>query len=493
MLDKILEIMGVSQNYGGKYKSFRDGVNHQYDTVGAGYLEGEASAAAVQAKMRQFFHDAALRVDGLPGVMAHSGAQRQASALTSIALMPDGQILHGTLGDSPLMAFVVGKDNRVIDVRLLNDPDNRDPWNTNVIYSDVTTAHFNNKIAESAPNSTMHQQDLKALLGENGEKLVIVNASDGLLEGALPARIALFKKESPSGPGGLPPEKRQEVMQKGFAQVETNTHSALTDLGQHVEQVLQSGGNSQAVADRLANAQLRTYTHDNNGNPYEYEPIPPGGRDNTSCAVMVIDPKNLPDKPVISMIADGVSSHSSGASYAVLDSFKETPDIKVTHAMRENRADKGFQGVGHDKPQDILAPSKVEPTPAHTQAPQPNESGIKSQVTGHDKTQDILAPGKVEPTPSYTQAPQPNESVAPSVTPNVQAAQEKVKGQIGDFKGISLGKISLTGTETALAAAGIAGAVLLVGGAVACVKKRRENQRENQSQPPGNGPQNFQR
>lgn len=399
-------IFGAAQNPGGAFKY----QGTQHDTIGIGRLSELPEGTDVREVIRDFYGTAASAVDAMASVKVEGEDKKPSTTLTTVAITPDGNITHATLGDSPLIAFVLDKDHKVIRTEMLNKPDNRDPWETHINYSTVNTRDYQERIANLTTGEGWGTQNVNDLLGDRGEYLIIVPASDGLTEGATPAwqTLKLLPGEASDKRKAfdqLPERVKDNIRKAAFAEVDTNTASTLHYLGRHVEGALSNGLNAQAVADQLVNVQLQQATHqsrnrDEDGNPIGAPvlvtrdlPITMpelNGRDNSSCAAIIIERGKLPDTPIIAMAADGLGKERAQASRTVLDCFENIPGMDVISAMRDNDPH-GKLGTGHTELQNRI-PSQstaVPPSPMPAQAGKPSAASQSQESSAPPPMPDL--------------------------------------------------------------------------------------------------------
>lgn len=292
-MTNINDIVGSSQDNGTKYGPV------QHDARSAGFLPANIQTS----KQTLNYLDTMMRDLSQSADRATRQYPDSGTTVTIAAVTPDGHIINTSMGDSPLMAFTINAQNKVTGVGILNDLHNPDPHSTNVI-NEVASMESYSRLRQNRNGKFTDIYDVNKI-ALNGERIVLVAASDGLLDKV----------------GNAP---KNMSVQQGIEYIVDKNIERTNQYKRYVEKALSRSDNPTAIAKNMIKG--------------SYDITGSDRRDNISAAVMIIDPENLPKHTTTMLVADGNGPEGRKISAAVRNSFdKNTLAITEDPLLEVNK------------------------------------------------------------------------------------------------------------------------------------------------------------
>lgn len=272
-------VAGTAQDVGRKYEDGKGGFI-QHDAISAGTIDKPLNATEAKDYLRGIIKDAS---DTADNIRASAGNIEGwgGSTISGAIVTPDGHIVHAHMGDSPMIAYVVDAQGNVTGTHVLNDLHSGNPYQSHIISESAGGGSYKSLEADKAGKfeGTVKISDLAK---NKGDRIILVSASDGILDAVGDA------------PSNLKWDEAEQYLKD-------RTHKVAESYAPAIEKQIKKGGDAGDIA--------RSIIH--SGAKY----------DNTSVAAMIIDPNNMPDKPVALLAADGFGNNGKIVSGAVKDSF----------------------------------------------------------------------------------------------------------------------------------------------------------------------------
>jgi hypothetical protein len=283
-------VVGIAQDAGTKY----EGVQH--DAVSGGQVNANPSPVTPEQAcecLREILGNA---VNTAEKVRAELEDDKSGSTMTTAIVFPDGLIAHGTMGDSPAIALVYSRDGTFKKGKIINSLSNNNPYHTNILSEGVDNKSLNTLKNDTTGQfiKTLHVNDL---ISEQGDKVVILTATDGVLD-----RV-----------GNAP---NTMDFNGAIQYIENRNQETVQMYGYSLEAEMKLGGNPQRIAEAVIEKAREIANH--------LKLDGPDGRDNTSVAAAVVDPSNLPEKALVLMAADGFGPNGQKFSKAIKANFDQT-------------------------------------------------------------------------------------------------------------------------------------------------------------------------
>lgn len=322
---------GVAQAEGEKNRRYPVS---QQDHAGTVY-NPNVSPADLAAMQREAIARAVAAVNG----MGDGGG-----STVTIASFAEGRLTSTGIADSPLVLFEVDAQGRVVNRFIVNELHNGNPFAMNVIEHNVSARNGNRALEQVNSGAFTQQLDLSSGL-QQGHRYVAAVMSDGMFDNTYinsgdpryQQAFTRLQQQMGADPELLTyeagrqrllmaasinqnPAVKQtlnELNQMGWQEVKGRTEHALNLLSREVEGGLARGADAQTLAQRMVS---RSFMEDYAGNH--------AGRDNTTTAVMLIDPQDLQSTGARSvMVADGNGKRGHEFAQAVT---QQTQDA-MTH------------------------------------------------------------------------------------------------------------------------------------------------------------------